>query len=125
MCDYFTYARDHDLFVTYTIVNPQANRSKGASEQSDEFVAAAICDEDAEGITIKGGKMLGTSTIMANEVLVTTIQPLRPGEEPYAFTLAVPLATKGLKILSRKSYEAAAVSEFDNPLSTHFDENDV
>jgi 4-hydroxyphenylacetate 3-monooxygenase len=123
--DYFTYARDHDLFVTYTIVNPQADRAKGASEQADAFLAAAICDEDTEGITIRGGKMLGTSTIMANEVLVTSIQPLRPDEEPYAFTAAVPLAAEGLKILSRKSYEAAAVSEFDNPLATHFDENDA
>jgi len=125
LLDYFTYARDHDLFVTYIIVNPQADRAKGASEQADEFLVAGICDEDAEGITIKGGKMLGTSTIMANEVLVSSIQPLRPGEEKYAFTAAVPLGTKGLKILSRKSYEAAAVSEFDHPLATHFDENDA
>ena len=123
--EYFRYARDHDLFVTYVIVNPQADRAKGASEQADEFLAAAICDEDSQGITIKGGKMLGTSTIMANEVLVTSIQPLRPGEESYAFTAAVPLGAKGVKILSRKSYEAAAVSEFDNPLATHFDENDA
>lgn len=125
LLDYFTYARDHDLFVTYVIVNPQADRAKGASEQADEFLAAAVCDEDTEGITIKGGKMLGTSTIMANEVLVTSIQPLKPGEEQYAFTAAVPLGAKGLRILSRKSYEAAAVSEFDNPLATHFDENDA
>jgi 4-hydroxyphenylacetate 3-monooxygenase len=123
--EYFRYARDHDLFVTYVIVNPQADRSRGASEQADEFVAAAICDADSTGITLKGGKMLGTSTIMANEVLVTSIQPLRPGEEPYAFTAAVPVGAKGLKILSRKSYEATAVSEFDNPLATHFDENDA
>jgi 4-hydroxyphenylacetate 3-monooxygenase len=125
LLDYFAYARDHDLFVTYVIVNPQADRAKGASEQANAFLAAAICDEDAEGITIKGGKMLGTSTIMANEVLVTSIQPLKPGEENYAFTAAVPLNARGLKILSRKSYEATAVSEFDNPLATHFDENDA
>ena len=123
--DYFTYARDHDLFVTYVIINPQADRAKGASEQADEFLVAAICDEDATGITIKGAKMLGTSCIMANEVLVTSMQPLRPGEERYAFTAAIPLGSKGLKILSRKSYEGTATSEFDNPLSSHFDENDA
>jgi 4-hydroxyphenylacetate 3-monooxygenase len=125
LLDYFTYARDHDLFVTYVIVNPQADRAKGAAEQADEFLVVAVCDEDVEGITVKGAKMLGTSAIMANEVLVTSIQPLKPGEEKYAFTAAVPLGVTGVKILSRKSYEAAAVSEFDNPLSTHFDENDA
>jgi len=76
--EYFTYARDHDLFVTYVIINLQADRAKGASEQADEFFVAAICDEDATGITIKGAKMLGTSSIMANEVLVSSHQPAVP-----------------------------------------------
>ena len=69
--------------------------------------------------------MLGTSCIMSNEVWVTTIQPLKEGEEPYALSFAIPMNQKGLKILSRKSYEEAAVSEFDNPLSYRFDENDA
>jgi 4-hydroxyphenylacetate 3-monooxygenase len=125
LLEYFTYARDHDLFVTYVIINPQADRSKGASEQADAGLVAAICDEDTTGITIKGAKMLGTSSIMANEVLVTSMQPLRPGEERYAFTVAVPMNARGLTILSRKSYESTATSEFDNPLSSHFDENDA
>ncbi len=62
---------------------------------------------------------------MANEVFVTTIQPLKPDEEPYALSFAIPVNTKGLKILSRKSYELAAGSIFDNPLSSRFDENDA
>jgi 4-hydroxyphenylacetate 3-monooxygenase len=125
LLDYFTYVRDHDLFVTYVIANPRADHSKDVSQQDDEFLVAAICDEDSEGITIKGAKMLGTSAVIADELLVTTGQPLKPGEEMYAFAAAVPLATKGLKILPRKSYEAAAVSQFDNPLSSHLDENDA
>jgi 4-hydroxyphenylacetate 3-monooxygenase len=32
---------------------------------------------------------------------------------------------KGLRVLSRKSYEASALSVFDNPLSSRFDENDA
>jgi 4-hydroxyphenylacetate 3-monooxygenase len=123
--DYFAYVRENDLYVTYVIVNPQANRSKPASEQEDEYLVAGICDEDSQGITIKGAKMLGTGSVMANEVLVTTMAPLREGEEKYAFTAAVPLGAKGVKILSRKSYESTAVSEFDNPLSSQFDENDA
>jgi 4-hydroxyphenylacetate 3-monooxygenase len=69
--------------------------------------------------------MLGTSAIMANEILVANLQPLKPGEEKLALSFAVPIATKGLKLLSRKSYEAAAVSLFDNPISSRFDENDA
>jgi 4-hydroxyphenylacetate 3-monooxygenase len=62
---------------------------------------------------------------MANEVLVTCIQPLAPEDGAFAFSLAIPMNTRGLKTLSRKSYESAAGSVFDNPLSSRFDENDA
>jgi 4-hydroxyphenylacetate 3-monooxygenase len=123
--DYFAYARDNDLYLTYVIISPQADRSKGAGEQADEFLVAGVCDEDAHGITIRGAKMLGTGCPIANEVFVGAIQPLKPGEEKHSVTAMVPLNARGLKILSRKSYEAHATSVFDNPLSSAFDENDA
>ena len=125
LADYFAYARDNDLYLSYVIINPLADRSKSAAGQQDEFLTAGVCDEDAQGITIKGAKMLGTSVIMSNELFISSIQPLQPGDERYAFTACIPINQTGLKVLSRKSYEAAANSEFDYPLSTHFDENDA
>jgi 4-hydroxyphenylacetate 3-monooxygenase len=125
LLDYFRYARDRDLFLTYIIINPQADRSKATHEQQDEYLAAGVVDEDSSGLTIRGAKMLATSGIMANEVFVSCLQPLQKGEEKYAVSFAVPMNARGLKILSRKSYELAAPSRFDNPLSSHFDENDA
>lgn len=122
--DYFDYAKKNDLFLTYVIINPQAERSKDWGEQDDDLVAR-IVDEDSSGITIRGAKMLGTSSIMANEVLVANLQPLKPGEEDLAFSCVLPMNAKGLRVLSRKSYEAAATSIYDNPLSSRFDENDA
>lgn len=124
LSSYYEYARDNDLYLTYAIISPQADRSKGAGDQAKEFVAAGVVDEDSEGITLQGAKMLATACPMANEVMVAAIQPLKPGEEKYSFTAMVPMNARGLKLLSRKSYEAAAVSTFDNPLSSAFDEND-
>src|SRR5215468_3385864 len=94
--DYYQFARDRDLFLTYVIINPQADRSKAAHAQAGPFLAAGVVDEDAEGLTIRGGKMLGTSGIMANEVFVTCIQPLSPGDERQAVSFAVPMNAKGL-----------------------------
>ncbi|MGH8139913.1 MAG: 4-hydroxyphenylacetate 3-hydroxylase family protein [Steroidobacteraceae bacterium] len=122
--DYFAYARDRDLYLTYVIVSPQADRSKGAAEQADPFLVCGVCDEDSQGITLKGAKMLGTAIPMANEVMVAAIQPLKPGEERYSVTAMVPLNASGLRLLSRKSYEAASRHVFDNPLASRFDEND-
>ena len=50
---------------------------------------------------------------------------MRKGEEKWAFTATLPMNTPGLKIMSRRSYEAAANSGFDYPLSARFDENDA
>jgi 4-hydroxyphenylacetate 3-monooxygenase len=123
LADYFDYASKSDLFLTYVIINPQAQRGKDWGEQ-DEDLVARIVDEDAGGVTIRGAKMLGTSSIMANEVFVANLQPLKPGEEALAFSCAVPMNAKGLRVLSRKSYEQHAVSLYDNPLSARFDEKD-
>lgn len=122
--DYFEYATNSDLFLTYVIINPQAERSKDWGEQEEDLVAR-IVDEDSTGITIRGAKMLGTSSIMANEVFVANLQPLKRGEEDLAFCCALPMNAKGLRVLSRKSYEAHAVSIYDNPISSRFDENDA
>jgi 4-hydroxyphenylacetate 3-monooxygenase len=123
--DYYRYARDNDLFLTYVIINPQSDRTKNPHQQADSLLTAHLCDQDSQGITVKGAKMLGTSAIMANEVFVTCIQPLAPGDELYALSFVIPMNAKGLKLLSRKSYELAADSRFDYPLSNQFDENDA
>src|SRR6478609_9253130 len=122
--DYFEEASRNDYFLTYVIINPQAERAKDWGDQAEGLVAK-IVDEDAGGVTVRGAKMLGTSSIMANEVFVANLQPLKPGEEDLAFSCALPMNAKGMRVLSRKSYEAAAVSIFDNPISSRFDENDA
>lgn len=124
LAEYVDHISKNDLFLTYVIINPQSERSKDWGEQEEELVAR-IVDEDSAGITIRGAKMLGTSSIMANEVLVANLQPLKPGEEDLAFSCALPMNAKGLKVLSRKSYEYSSTSVYDNPLASRFDENDA
>lgn len=123
--DYYAYARDNDLYLTSLFNNPQADRSKNAANQKDAFLTAGVVDQDAQGITVRGAKMLATGAITADEVLLSSVQPLQPGDEPYAISFAMPMGAKGLKLMSRKSYEQAATSIFDNPLSSRFDENDA
>jgi 4-hydroxyphenylacetate 3-monooxygenase len=121
---YYEYARDNDLYLSYVIIDPQGDRSKATSEEGNADLAVSICDEDHEGITVRGSKMLGTGSALSNEVLVTTLRPLKPDEARYAFTAMVPINASGLKLMSRRSYEQSACSEFDYPLSSRYDEND-
>lgn len=123
--DYYAYARDNDLAMTYAIVNPQGDRSKNVDDQGTKYHSLGVVDEDAEGITVRGAKMLATSAMMAQECLVGVQNPLRPEDDTYALSFAVPLAQKGVSTLSRRSYEQSATSSFDYPLASQFDENDA
>ena len=123
---WFEHARDQDLYVPYTILNPQSNQAQGPAGQGfDRHPGLRIVDEDGSGITVHGAKMLGTGAVMANEVFVANITPLKPAEADFAVSFALPLGTPGVRIPSRKSYEQHAVWTFDNPLSSRFDENDA
>jgi 4-hydroxyphenylacetate 3-monooxygenase len=123
--DYYRYARENDLFVSYVLQNPTLDRTRRADQQDANGIAAAVVDEDSTGITVRGAKTLGTSAVMSDEIFVGAIQPISKGEEDYALSFAIPVATPGVQLLSRKSYEADARSEFDYPLSTRFDESDA
>jgi 4-hydroxyphenylacetate 3-monooxygenase len=121
--DYYQYARDRDLYLSYAIVSPPTDRMKQQGEEGQNL-ACELVDEDAKGITLRGAKMLGTAIPLANELMVGAIQPLKPGEERFGISAVIPLNAKGLKLFSRRSYEAAAQSIFDQPLASRFDEND-
>ena len=116
---------EEDLYLAYVIVPPQIDRSKPAHQQSDPYLVAGVKEEVDGGIVIKGAQMLGTGAALADWIYLSSIFPLRPGDEDYALALAVPVATPGVKILSRRSYAEAASSTFDYPLSSQFDESDA
>ncbi|WP_028813842.1 4-hydroxyphenylacetate 3-hydroxylase family protein [Streptomyces flavidovirens] len=114
-----------DLYPTFTITNPQIDRTRSASEQEEDDLVVRVVAERDGGIVVRGAKMIGTGAVFGNEVIVGTIEPLAPQDIEHAVCFSVPIDTPGLKFLSRTSYEAQARSVFDNPLSSRFDENDA
>ena len=115
---------DEDLYLAYVIVPPQIDRSKPAHQQADPYLYAGVKEERDGGIVVRGAQMLGTGMALADYVHLSTIFPLRAGDENYAISVAVPVAAPGVKVFSRRGYAAAATSMFDYPLSTRFDETD-
>src|SRR5436309_3065168 len=60
--DYFEEASRNDYFLTYVIINPQAERAKDWGNQAEGLVAK-IVDEDSGGITVRGAKAIGTTAM--------------------------------------------------------------
>ncbi len=120
----YEFLRDHDVYITYTIVPPQIDRSKPAHQQQPPDLYAGVVEERGDGIFIRGAQMLGTGTVLSDYVQLSTIHPLRPGDENHAISVIIPCHAPGVKIYARRSYARAASSVFDYPLATRFDETD-
>ena len=118
------FAAEADLYATYTIVPPQIDRSKPAHRQADPHLYAGVKEERDDGIVVSGAQMLGTGAALADWIQLSSIVPLRPGDENYAISVMVPVAAPGVTILSRRSY-AETGSVYDYPLSSRFDETDA
>jgi len=121
---FYEYMRAHDIYITYTIIPPQIDRSKPMHMQNPPDLYAGVIDERDDGIIIRGAQMLGTGSALSDYLNLSQITPVQPGDEAHAINLVVPCNAPGLKIYSRRSYAGAANSVFDYPLATQFDETD-
>lgn len=121
---YYEYVRENDLCLTHTLINPQANRSVGPSQQQDPYLAARIVEKTDAGIIVRGARMLATLPL-ADEILVFPSTVIRATDEdrPYAYAFALPLSTPGLRLICRESFDYGR-SPFDHPLGARFEEMD-
>jgi 4-hydroxyphenylacetate 3-monooxygenase len=123
---YYEHVREQDLLLTHTLINPQANRAVGPSQQKSKTLAAAIVDENDNGIVIRGARLLATIGPIADELIVfpSTLIKGTPEDEPYSYAFAIPTDTKGLRFLCRESFDYGR-SHFDHPLGSRFEEIDA
>ncbi len=124
--NYYRQARDNDLCLTHTLINPQANRSVGPSQQKDPFLAARVVQEKDDGIVVRGARMLATLGPIADEVEVfpSTVVKSDPADAPYAFGFVIPCSAPGLKFICRETYDLNR-SKHDHPLGSRFEEMDA
>ncbi len=123
---YYDKLRRGDLFASYVVIAPQGARDPQMYQREGKKVPTLqVTAEKDDGIVLNGVKMLGTATVFSDELWVGNLLPLAPEQKGQAVTCAVPMNAPGVSIWARKSFEDYAVSEFDNPFTSHFDENDA
>ena len=69
-------------------------------------------------------EQLATAGVYCDYVQVSCIHPLAPGDENYAFNVAVPADDPALRMYARRPFALGATNAFDYPLSSRFDEAD-
>jgi 4-hydroxyphenylacetate 3-monooxygenase oxygenase component len=123
---YYRFCRDNDLFLTHALVNPPVDRSKSASQQTDQYAYLGVVEENRDGLIVRGAKMLATHGPTADELMVYPLPfSVRPGEEKYALAFAIPTDTPGLRFICREPFDRGDQSEWDHPLGSRFEEPDA
>ena len=121
---YYEHIRDHDLFMTHMLVNPQVDRSRTSAQQDDPFTHLGRVSADDDGIVIRGAKMLGTMAPLCEEVMVWPYGGVAPGDEAYALGFGIPTNSPGLRFICREVFAGPERNHFDHPLSSRFEEMD-
>ena len=124
--NYYLYARDNDIVMTHTLVNPQVDRSRPVEKQEKDLAAKIVKETDA-GIVVTGARMVSTLCAYSNDIWVmpSTYLANTPEAAPYAFGFCIPVATAGLRFICRPSVvHLDAASPMDYPLSSRLDETD-
>ncbi len=114
------------LFLNHVLVNPPVDRHKPVHEVGDVFVH--VVKETDGGIIVSGAKMLATGSALTHATFVaqnSAVQLEKGKAEDFALVFIAPMDAPGCKLICRPSYELAARSPFDHPLSSRFDENDA
>jgi len=124
--NYYEYARENDLCMTHTLVNPQSNRALTASGHPSTDVALRIVDENADGMVVRGARILATLGALADEIMVfpSTVLKAASDTNSFAFAFTIPCGTPGMKFICRESL-VYSESQIDHPLGSRFEEMDT
>ena len=122
---YQKFLRRHDISLTHTIVQPTVDKATGDAPVAGNEHALRKVGETANGIVVRGARVLATLAPFADEIAVYPAAPLPQGADLYALSFCIPMGTPGLKFLCRDSMSAPRSNRFDHPLSSRFDEQDA
>lgn len=124
MVKYYEYVREKDLFLSHALISPQTDRSKSSSQQVDPHLHMGVVRETADGLVIRGARMLATMGPICDEMLIYNLPGLRSGDEPHATAFAVPIDAPGLRQICREPYDRGDRAVYDHPLAANFEECD-
>jgi len=118
------YLAHGDVSLTHTIIQPTIDKRTDGRVVGTKAMVRKV-GETADGIIVRGAKVLATLAPYADEQAVYPGQPLPHDAKEFALAFAIPLDTPRLKFLCRDSAAAPGADPFDRPLSSRFDEQDA
>jgi len=114
---FLKHCQEKDLSLAGAITDVKGDRSKHPHEQADPDLYLHIVKERDDGIVVRGAKMHTTAAPYVDELIVLPTRAMTASDTEYAVAFAIPVATKGVKLLARPM-GSQSPSEFESPLSS-------
>jgi len=109
-------ARAEDWALAVAQTDSKGDRAKGPLGQPDPDQYLHIVERRPDGIVVRGAKLHTSVSINANAIIVLPTRAMRPGEEDYAVSFWLPVATEGLRLIA-SPYLSGRRSPVEHPLS--------
>ncbi len=116
------------LFINHVLIDPPMDRHRARVDVRDVYLS--VDKDDDKGIYVSGAKMVATGSALTHATFVavnsgTAARMEKGRDEDMALVFLIEMDAPGLKMITRPSYERNAISPFDAPLASRFDENDA
>lgn len=96
---FLKFSQENDLTVDGAMTDPKGDRSLSPSQQVDPDLFLHIVEKREDGIIVRGAKAHQTGIVNSHEVLVMPTISMTEADKDYAVCFAVPVDTKGIKII--------------------------
>src|SRR3954469_15158054 len=123
---WYKRAQEQVLFLNHAIIHPPVDRDRAIHERAE--VCVHVTAEKDNGIVVSGAKVVATGSALTHGTFVAHNGLIPVQDKQYACIFMVPMTARGVKLISRASYENTAAvmgTPFDYPLSSRIDENDA
>ena len=119
--NYIRLCQEQDFCLTHGLHDPNMDKTQRPKEDPDRCLR--IVKKTKDGYIVRGARY-ATLAPFANEILVYPSYMLKEDEDEFAIWFALPMNTKGMRIVCRDSYSIGRDKE-NFPLSVRFDEQDA
>lgn len=101
---FLSEVQENDWVVDGAMTDPKGDRGLSPGQQSDPDMYLHVVERRPDGIVVRGAKAHQTGITNSHEVVVMPTVAMKPGEEDYAVSFAVPVDTEGIfMVIGRQS----------------------
>ena len=101
---YLNMVQENDWTLDGAMTDTKGDRGLGPREQSDPDMYLRVVERHGGGVVVRGAKAHQTGMTNSHEIIVMPTIAMKPGDEDYAVSFALPVDTPGIfMIVGRQS----------------------